>query len=250
MLRNYMLIIAYDGTRYYGWQMQKDENTVQNEICKMCKRLFKKDIRVTGSSRTDAGVHADYQVAAIQVDTQIPIEKMLYVMNQKLPKDICIKEIYLKPMEFHPIFDTKYKEYEYLIYNCKLREPKYNNYMWHYIYDLNVDDMKEASEKLIGEYDFKAFCSSKTVALDTVRTIYDIDIQRKEKNIISIKVKGSGFLHNMVRIITGTLVNVGRGLIDKDKISDIIRLKDRKNAGPTAPACGLTLKYIKIKECN
>ncbi|HAN10802.1 MAG TPA: tRNA pseudouridine(38-40) synthase TruA [Clostridiales bacterium] len=239
-----MLIIAYDGTNYCGWQKQKNGITVQELIEKSCQKIFKAKVRVVGSSRTDSGVHADYQVVSIIVETSITIENIPLVFNKTLPHDIVVREAKLVPMEFHPIKDTKYKAYKYCILNSKTRQPKLNNYTYFYHNELDVEVMKQAAKHFLGTHDFRAFCSSKTVTQTTVRTIFEINIESEKNNIISIYVKGDGFLHNMVRIIVGTLVKVGEKKIDKNEIRNIIESKERKKAGPTAPPEGLTLEYV------
>ncbi|HCC07411.1 MAG TPA: tRNA pseudouridine(38-40) synthase TruA [Clostridiales bacterium] len=239
-----MLIVAYDGTNYCGWQKQENGITVQEHIEKACKKIFKQKVKVIGSSRTDSGVHADYQVVSIQVETAITIDKIPLVFNKTLPNDIVVREAKYVPIEFHPIRDTKYKVYRYCILNSKIRQPKHNNYTYFYYKTLDVEAMKEASKHFLGTHDFKAFCSSKTVTRTTVRTILEINVTYEKDKIINIYVKGDGFLHNMVRIIVGTLIKVGEKKIDKSEIKNIIESRERKKAGPTAPPEGLTLEYV------
>jgi tRNA pseudouridine38-40 synthase len=239
-----MLVIAYDGTKYCVWQKQKNGVAVQEIMEKVCQKIFKKKVRVTGSSRTDSGVHADYQVAAIQVETNITIDKIPLVFNRILPHDIVIKDAKYVPIEFHTINDTKYKIYKYSILNAKVRIPRLTNYTYFYHKPLDVNLMKYAAKQLIGTHDFQAFCSSKTVTQTTVRTIFDISIVEEDNNIINIYVKGNGFLHNMVRIIVGTLIAVSEKKIDKNEIKNIIESKERSKAGPTAPPQGLTLVHV------
>lgn len=247
MLQNIMLVIAYDGTNYCGWQKQKNGITIQEVVERACFKIFKKKIGVLGSSRTDSGVHAEYQVVTIQVETNITIDKIPIVFNQMLPLDIVVLDARYVPIKFHPIKDVKYKIYKYDILYSDTRVPKLKNYTYFYYKQLDLEAMNYAVKQFIGTYDFKAFCSSKTVTKTTVRTIFDMQI-KNENNIISIYVKGNGFLHNMVRIIVGTLIKVGEKKINKDEIKNIIYSKDRKLAGPTAPSQGLTLEYVEYGE--
>ncbi|HBY21428.1 MAG: tRNA pseudouridine(38-40) synthase TruA [Clostridiales bacterium GWE2_32_10] len=247
MLQNIMFVISYDGTNYCGWQKQKNGITIQEVIERACLKIFKKKIEVLGSSRTDSGVHAEYQVVTIQVETNITIDKIPIVFNQMLPLDIVVRDARYVPIKFHPIKDVKYKIYKYNILYSDTRVPKLKNYTCFYYKQLDLEAMNYAVKQFIGTYDFKAFCSSKTVTKTTVRTIFDMKI-KNENNIISIYVKGNGFLHNMVRIIVGTLIKVGEKKIDKDEIKNIIYSKDRKLAGPTAPPQGLTLEYVEYGE--
>ncbi len=247
MLQNIKLIVAYDGTNYYGWQSQLNGRTVQEVIEKACNKIFKKKIRVTGSSRTDAGVHADYQVVAIQVDSAIEVEKYPLVFSQVLPHDVVVVDAELVSMEFHPTEDAKYKQYKYSILYSTRRVPKLRNYTYFYYKNLDIDAMSEAAKGFIGTHDFSAFCSADAIALSKVRTIFDVRVEQ-ENNLINIYVTGDGFLHNMVRIIAGTLVKVGEKKIDKNEIINIIESKERKKAGPTAPPEGLTLEYVSYEE--
>ena len=243
-LKGIKITIAYDGTNYVGWQKQDNGKSVQGTIEKVCEKVFGHPVRVTGSGRTDSGVHADGQVAAMQVETDIEVEKIPIIFNTKLPKDIVILKAEEVPVEFHPIEDAISKVYEYKILNSDFRDVRLRNYAYFYPRKLDVDAMNRASKAFIGEHDFVGFACSKIVALDTVRKIIDIDVAKDENDVITIRVEGEGFLHNMVRIIAGTLIFVGCGTIKEEDIPAIIESKDRKRAGFTAPAMGLTLKEV------
>jgi len=243
-LKGIKLTIAYDGTGYVGWQKQKNGKSIQAEIEKVCEKVFGCKVRVTGAGRTDAGVHADGQVAAIQVNTNIDVNKIPIIFNTKLPKDIVVLKAEEVPVTFHPIEDVKSKIYEYKILNSDFRDVRLRNYTYFYPKKLDLEKMQIAAKAFVGKHDFVGFASAKIVALDTVREIISIDVEKDENNIITIRVKGKGFLYNMVRIIAGTLIFVGAGTIPEDKMEEIIESKDRKRAGFTAPSWGLTMKQI------
>lgn len=248
MLRSIILIVAYDGTNYCGWQSQTTGLSVQEAIEKACEDKFKQKVTARGCSRTDAGVHAEHQVVLIKVDTDTEIDKIPLVLNSSLPYDIVVKSAKYAPPNFHPIKDAKYKIYRYSILNSEIRVPKMMNYVAYYYKPLDIKLMKQAAKMMIGTHDFKAFCASEKAAKTTVRTVFDIQIKREKDNIINIYVKGNGFLHNMVRIIAGTLIRVGEKRIDKNEIKNMIESKDRKTAGSTAPAEGLTLEYVSYED--
>ncbi|ONI46928.1 tRNA pseudouridine(38,39,40) synthase TruA, partial [Epulopiscium sp. SCG-B10WGA-EpuloA2] len=209
-------------------------------------KITRQNVKVIGAGRTDAGVHAMGQVCLINIDTKINNYGLLQALNNKLPKDIVIKEIEDAPIDFHPTFSSKFKMYRYQILNSKVSCPFVAEFVYYFPHDLNILLMKEASSKLIGTHDFKAFCASKSNVLQkgtsTIRTIFDIKIEKGEDDIIKIDVCGDGFLYNMVRIIVGTLIDAGlnRGM----SVEEIIEKKDRKNAGKTAPASGLIMVGI------
>lgn len=241
-MRNIKLTIQYNGKNYCGWQKQNDSLGIQGTIEKAIKEITKEDVKIIGSGRTDAGVHALGQVANFNTSCNIPVEKIPGALNSKLPKDIAIIEAQEMDLDFHSRYSAKGKRYRYLIYNNAYRSPIYNNISYLVKYDLDFEKMEKEAKALIGTYDFKGFMSSGSSVKDTVRTIYDIDISRQE-DLIIIEVEGNGFLYNMVRILVGTLVDIGRGRIDIDMLS-IIESKSRSMAGHTAPAHGLFLKKV------
>lgn len=239
-MKRIMLTVAYDGTNYHGWQLQPNVITVESVLNKALTELFKEDIRVIGASRTDTGVHAMGNIAVFDTEARMPANKVSYALNQRLPEDIKIQRSIEVPVDFHPRRQNSKKTYEYKILNKEFSMPVYRLYS-HFTYvPLNIELMQEAANYLVGEHDFKSFCSVNTVAETTVRTIYDVSVSKNE-DMISIRVTGSGFLYNMVRIIAGTLMEVGKGNIKPQEIEAILRACDRTKAGPTAPACGLTL---------
>jgi tRNA pseudouridine38-40 synthase len=242
-MKRIKLEIAYDGTAYCGWQIQPGQPTVEAEMNKALSELLREEIIVTGASRTDSGVHALGNVAIFDTESAIPAEKICPAVNQRLPEDIRVQTSKEVPANFHPRRQASRKTYEYRILNKKVALPTQRLYANYIYYDLDISLMQEAADYLIGEHDFKSFCSVKTQATDTVRTIYQLNVT-KNGDIITISVTGSGFLYNMVRIIAGTLLEVGRGAYPPDKLEGILKGCDRSLAGPTALAHGLTL--IKI----
>lgn len=238
-----LIRIAYDGSKYFGWQRQKEFISVQQKVEEALSTLFKKNIAIRGSSRTDTGVHAMAQGAVFETDTSIPMNKLPYAVNSFLPNDIVVWEAREVDENFHPQYSVIDKTYEYKIQNSQFRNPKLYNYTEFVRYDLNIEDMKKACEFFIGEHNFKAFCATGGQSKTTVRIIYDLFVT-KDDDIITIKIKGNGFLYNMVRIIAGTLVEVGRGKIKPEEIADIILSEDRQKAGKTMAANGLTLMEV------
>lgn len=247
-MKRVMLTVAYDGTNYHGWQLQPNVTTIESVLNETLSSLLKEDIRVIGASRTDTGVHALGNIAVFDTQTRIPAEKISYALNQRLPQDIRIQASREVPQDFHPRRQNSRKTYEYRIFNSEFPMPIYRLYA-HFTYvPLDVVLMQKAADYLVGEHDFKSFCSVNTTAETTVRTIYDITVE-KSGELINIQVTGSGFLYNMVRIIAGTLMEVGRGNLAPEGMKEILKARDRAKAGPTAPACGLTLaKYEFIGE--
>ncbi|WP_373600678.1 tRNA pseudouridine(38-40) synthase TruA [Paraclostridium bifermentans] len=241
-MRNIKLTIQYNGQNYCGWQKQNDSLGIQGTIEKAIEDITKEKVKIIGSGRTDAGVHALGQVANFNTDCNIPIEKIPNALNSKLPKDISIIAAEEKNMDFHSRYSAKGKRYRYMIYNNSYRTPIYNNISYFVKYNLDIEKMKKEAKALVGTHDFKGFMSSGSSVKDTVRTIYDIQIFNQD-DLIIIEVEGNGFLYNMVRILVGTLVDIGRGRIDIDMLS-IIKSKSRSMAGHTAPAHGLFLKKV------
>ena len=237
------LTIAYDGTNYHGWQIQPGKRTIQGEIEKALEKLYKKKVKLIVSGRTDAGVHARGQVAAGKVFKDIPPLNVKLALNTFLPEDIAIIDVERVSDDFNPRFSAKKKLYRYQILNQRIRDPFLKRYAWLYPYPLSISLIEKAASFFVGEHDFSAFrgvdCSSKS----TVRKIYSISI-KKEKNLILIDFEGSGFLKQMVRIMTGTLVDIGRGRFKPEIIKGLLKEGDRKKAGVTAPSEGLFLMKV------
>ena len=240
MEKRIRLKISYDGTAYHGWQIQDGMVTVEGVLTEAVSEAVGKPVEVIGASRTDAGVHALGNIAVFDADTPIPADKMCMVLNKLLPDDIsvvCSDEV---PLDWHPRKQDCRKTYEYRIYTAPVRMPLKRLYA-HYTYsELDIGEMDRAAGFFTGEHDFTAFCAAGSQATTFTRTIYACSV-KKDGNEAVISVTGSGFLYNMVRIIAGTLSDVGLGRKKADDIPGIIDSLDRRKAGPTLPACGLTL---------
>lgn len=242
-LKNIKLIIAYKGTNFRGWQKQNDTLGIQGEIERACEKAFNKEyIEIIGSGRTDAGVHAMAQVANFIVDSNIPVEKYPEIINRHLPDDIAIVDAEEVDMDFHSRYLAHRKTYKYLIYPSKFRSPFYSDISYNVRKELDFKKMKESMKDLEGEHDFRGFMRTGSSVKTSVREIYRADIYR-EGELIAIEIEGSGFLYNMVRIIAGTIVDIGKGKIT-ESLSDIIKSGERERAGHTAPAQGLFLKSV------
>lgn len=237
------LVVAYDGTNYCGWQMQDNGITVEEVLNRELSDLLKEDIKVIGASRTDSGVHALGNVAVFDTETRIPPEKISFALNQRLPEDIRIQESCQVADDFHPRFCDTIKTYEYSIWNSRFPNPMVRLYSKFVYYNIDVDKMQKAADYLVGEHDFKSFCSTRTQIENTVRTVTEITF-RKEGNMIIMKICGTGFLYNMVRIIMGTLLKCGMGMYEPEHVKEILEACDRAKAGPKAEACGLKLVGI------
>lgn len=243
-MKRVKLIVAYDGTNYCGWQVQINGITVEEVLNRTISELTGEDIHVIGASRTDSGVHALGNVAVFDTESRIPGEKFSFALNQRLPEDIRIQESCEVAADFHPRFCDTIKTYEYKILNRRFDMPTMRLYTTFVYYPLDVEKMRQAAECLLGEHDFKSFCSTRSQVENTVRTITDLQIN-KVGDIISIKISGNGFLYNMVRIIVGTLLKVGLGIWQPECVEEILLAKDRSKAGPKAEAKGLTLVEIR-----
>lgn len=242
-MRNVKLTIEYDGTNYCGWQKQNNEKTIQEEIEKAIYKAVGEVVEVIGSSRTDAGVHARKMVANFKTNATIPFDKFKYAINDKLPDDIAIIESEEVSEDFHARYDSKGKTYCYSIINRQQKPAIGRNYVYHFKWDLDIEKMREACKHFIGKHDFKAFRSLGSSVKTTERTIKELYIE-SEGEKINIFITADGFLYNMVRIIVGTLLKVGRGKIPVEDIEKIILLGDRKKAGPCVPAQGLILEKV------
>lgn len=239
---NILLTLQYDGTNFCGWQKQNNVRTVQKELEACLSKLFKKEITVRGSSRTDAGVHALSQLVLLTHKSNIPIEKLPIAINSNLPfKDLVVTKATLVSNEFHPQKNIYKKTYRYKIYNGETLNPLLRNYTEFVYTPLNIKKMQDACKYFIGKQDFKAFCSSGNTTKTTIREIYNISVFKEDENIIIIEVTGNGFLYNMVRIIAGTLIEIGNLKKSPESIKDIVISKNRINAGKTASAKGLIL---------
>ena len=272
-MRRIMLTVAFDGTNYSGWQIQPNKETIEGVLNRELSRLLNEEIKVVGASRTDSGVHAEGAVCVFDTESKIPGDNFSYAINQTLPEDIRIRNSKEVDITFHPRRVNSRKTYRYRIRHDEFPNPLDARYSYHVYTKLDIEAMRKACEFIKGKHDFKSFCSVHTDVDTTVRTVYDVHIDvtpdkkllqmsglmksagesgamrsggesaagRIRPEIIDIYVTGNGFLYNMVRIIAGTLIEVGQGKIKPEEIPAIIEACDREKAGPTAPAKGLTL---------
>ena len=245
-MRRIKLTIAYDGTNYCGWQVQPNGITVEEVLNKAIQKLTGEEILVIGASRTDSGVHALGNVAVFDTETTIPAEKIAMALNQRLPEDIVVMKSEEVPIDFHPRYCNCSKTYEYHIINTRIPNPMKRLTNYFVSYELDIEKMRQAASYLVGEHDFVSFCNVRTDVENTVRTITELDIITNG-NEITIRITGNGFLYNMVRIIVGTLIRVGRGFYEPEKVKEILEAKDRKAAGVTAPGHGLVLVKIEYQ---
>ena len=241
------LVVAYDGTGYSGWQLQKNAVTIEQKLNEALTNLLEEEITVTGASRTDAGVHSLGNVCVFDTETRIPAEKICFALNARLPEDIVVQSSCEVAADFHPRAGKSSKTYEYRILNRIFPDPTRRRDTYFYHYPLDIKAMQKAASYLEGEHDFKSFCSVHAQVETTVRSIYSCTVE-KEEDVIKIRVTGNGFLYNMVRIIAGTLVEVGAGKRKPEDIPVILAKTDRNTAGPTAPAHGLTMIGIQYED--
>ncbi|MCI8731677.1 MAG: tRNA pseudouridine(38-40) synthase TruA [Lachnospiraceae bacterium] len=241
------LTVAYDGSNYCGWQIQDNGRTIQGELNRCLEELLGHPVQTAGASRTDAGVHALGNVAVFDTDSRIPAEKFSYALNQRLPEDIRIQASQEVEPDFHPRFCESEKTYEYRILNRRFPLPTQRLYSYFYHYPLDVERMREASSYFIGRHDFASFCGAGAQVKTTVRLVTGISVQRND-SMVCIQVSGRGFLYHMVRILAGTLLEIGNGVYPPEHMREVLEAGDRSAAGPTAPACGLTLLGIEFLE--
>ena len=246
MVKNYKMTISYDGTRYNGWQRQKNvETTIQGKLEQILFRLSGKEISVDGSGRTDAGVHALGQVANFRLDTGLTEGELLSYFNQYLPDDIAVLSLKTASERFHSRLSATGKTYCYRIYTGNAKPVFDRKYMWQVDGSLDAERMKRAASFLLGQHDFRSFCGNKHMNKSTIRRIDSITIEELDGGReLRLTFKGSGFLQNMVRILTGTLVECGLGDREPEEIQEILEAKDRSRAGQTAPSMGLTLMEV------
>ena len=247
-MKRVRIIVAYDGTDYCGWQLQPNGITIEEILNKSICALTGEEIRIIGASRTDSGVHALGNVAVFDTASTIPPERFAYALNQRLPEDIVIVRSDEVPSDWHPRYqDTITKTYEYHIYNAKAPNPLKRRYSTFVSFPLDVEAMRKGASYLVGEHDFVSFCNIRTNTTDTVRTVEQIQIIQNGSDI-TIRITGNGFLYNMVRIIAGTRIRVGRGFYTPERVKEILEAKERTEAGVTAPPNGLVLVGIDYGE--
>lgn len=245
-MKRVKLVVAYDGTNYHGWQVQDNGITIEEVLNRTISELVQEDIKVIGASRTDAGVHACGNVAVFDTESRIPGDKFSFALNQRLPEDIRIQESCEVDADFHPRYADTVKIYEYNILNRRFELPTKRLYAAFCYYPMDIERMNQAAAYLVGEHDFKSFCSAGAQVQTTVRTIYAVNVTKAD-DMVHIRITGNGFLYNMVRIIAGTLMQVGTGLMEPEQVKEILEARDRSKAGPTAVAKGLTLVEIRYE---
>ncbi|ADL06943.1 tRNA pseudouridine(38-40) synthase TruA [Thermosediminibacter oceani] len=240
---NVKILLEYDGTNYHGWQKQNNALSVQEVLEKAIYALTGERVSIIGAGRTDAGVHARGQVANFRTNTRIPVERLPYAINSKLPEDIAVKGAEAVPDDFHARYSAKAKVYTYSIYNAPFPSPLLRRYSYFFPLPLDVEAMRRAAKAFIGVHDFAAFRASGSSVKTSVRNITRLDVKKCGK-LLTIEVEADGFLYNMVRIIAGTLLEVGTGKKDPEEIPSIIESRDRERAGVTLPAHGLCLEKV------
>lgn len=241
-MSRYKLVVQYDGTNYCGWQVQPNGTSVQQVLTDALTKIAVGSVKVTGSGRTDSGVHARGQVAHVDMTTSVPYDKIPFAVNIHLPSDISVLTAELVDEDFHARYSAKAKTYEYRLYVSKVKYPLLDRYATRIEQTPDIQKMQEVAKLFIGEHDFKAFMSVGSKVESTVRTIYELSIDSGEQ--IVFRIKGNGFLYNMVRIIVGTILEVGYGKKALDTVAQALQGGDRKLAGKTTPACGLTLYSV------
>ena len=243
-MKRVKLTIAYDGTNYCGWQIQPNGITIEEVINKALSKLTGENVVVIGASRTDSGVHAMGNVAVFDTETTIPADRIAMAVNRILPEDIVVVKSEEVVSDFHPRYCNCEKTYEYHIVNTRIPIPTKRLTNYFVSYELDIDKMREGAAYLVGEHDFASFCNIKTDVDSTVRTVKELEIL-KNGDEITIRIGGNGFLYNMVRIIVGTLIRVGRGFYQPEQVKEILEAKNRKAAGVTAPPHALMLMEIR-----
>ena len=239
-MRHIRLVLEYDGSALHGWQRQPNGPTVQQHLEEALSKLFAHEVKVIGASRTDAGVHARGQVAAFRTERTIPLHGIRRALNAMLPDAIAVREADEVDEAFHPRFSATGKHYRYTILVARDRSPRWRDRAWHHPEALDRSAIREAATHLVGEHDFAAFRASGCAAKTTVRRVYGIDLVEGEETLI-VDVRGNAFLRNMVRIIVGTLADIGVGRWPPGQVAEILASKDRTLGGMTAPAHGLEL---------
>ena len=246
-MKRVKLIVAYDGTNYCGWQVQPNGITIEQVLNENLSKLLGEEITVTGASRTDSGVHSMGNVAIFDTETRMPADKISFALNQRLPADIVVQDSCEVPPDWHPRYqDNISKTYEYHIYNAQMPNPLKTRYCTFVSFPLDIGAMREGAKYLIGAHDFVSFCNIRTNTQDTVRTVYDLTIEKKDDEIV-LRITGNGFLYNMVRIIAGVLIRVGRGFYTPEKVKEILEAKVHTSEGATALPNGLVLVKIDYK---
>lgn len=248
-MQNYKITIQYDGTKYQGWQRLKESSvSIQGKIEDVLTKMCNHKVEIHGSGRTDAGVHALCQVASFKIDTDKTCDEIRLYMNKYLPEDIAITKVETAEERFHARLADNRKTYVYRINNSDIPNVFERKYMYTAEEKLDVDKMRKAAAYLVGRHDFAGFSSLKKIKKSTERTVFEIKIEKTDREEIRICITGDGFLYNMVRIIAGTLIEIGEGVRKEESILEVLESKNREKAGFTAPAQGLTLYNIQYEK--
>lgn len=243
-MRNLLLTISYDGKAFHGWQIQKNALAVQEVFQKALYNIIGGYADIKGCSRTDSGVHANMYCISLKTEHPIPEERLKAALNRHLPMEVAVYDCRQVEEDFHARYSCKSKQYIYKIWNSEVRNPFLNGYALHYRYKIDEKQLHKAAQSFVGKHDFTSFCTlDKREKGDFVRDVKMFSVER-DKDLVTMTVEADGFLYNMVRIMVGTLLRVQQGKIPEDGIGEIIEKKDRKFAGPTAPACGLYLNRV------
>lgn len=247
-MKRIKLTVAYDGTNYCGFQIQQNGITIEEVLNRGISKATNEEIKIIGASRTDSGVHALGNVVVFDTHSTIPADRMVFAINRRLPKDIVVTDSQEVSGDWHPRYQHNIeKVYEYHILNAKVENPMKRLYSTFISFDLNIEEMRKGAAYLLGEHDFASFCNIKSDVENTIRTIYEIDVTGQGEEIV-ITVRGNGFLYNMVRIIAGILIRVGRGFYEPEKVKELLEAKVRTRESITAPAQGLVLKTISYEK--
>lgn len=244
-MRNLKMIVQYEGTNYCGFQRQYNGITVQEVLEEKLFVVTKENIILNASGRTDAGVHAKGQVVNFLTHSAIPTDRVALALNSMLPSDIAVQKVEEVPLDFHSRYSAKSKVYTYNILNSPVPSPFLSRYAYFFPRILNLAGMLEGAAYLLGKHDFSSFRSAGSSVRSSIRHVYRLEIRQGQEGLIELEIEANGFLYNMVRIIVGTLIQVGTGKITPQDIQRILEEKDRKMAGQTAPAKGLFLKEVK-----
>jgi tRNA pseudouridine38-40 synthase len=241
-----LLKIAYLGTHFRGWASQREGRTVQTEVRGAVLAVDPRAGTVRGASRTDAGVHAESQIATFDATLDIPPRGWVLALNEHLPDDVCVRRAWRIPPGLHPSSIAKSKRYAYRVLLDRVRDPLFSDRAWRIGWPLDLAKAEREGARLVGTHDFGAFRSSHDARTNTVRTIHRVEIVRRDPRVVSIEVEGNAFLYNMVRITVGTLMDVARGKLAEGTVSLALASRDRKTLGSTAPPHGLTLEHIEV----
>lgn len=241
--KNFKLTIEYDGTNYCGFQRQKNRPTIQSQIEKAVRKVCHQHVAIVSSGRTDSGVHAKRHIVSFKLNTRLSCANLLNGLNSHLPRDIAVLKVDRVPMSFHAQYSAKRKIYRYEVYTASVMSPLKRLYAYHYPYELSLTDMRASAEYVIGTHDFRSFAAKNKKKENTLRTIKSIRIMKKGSSVF-FTFEGDGFLYNMVRVLVGTLLQIGRGKICPQEIATILASQRRDLAGPTVPGHGLVLLRV------